>query len=113
MIKTINGIERDGKLYFNCRIFGGVYMYVDYVKGAETSYKLSFAVRDMKNLAGGFYNLIDDGALYEIELLTGKNVVSLPVPESADELEVTLTPTGTPDASTLVKIYVNGDIIGG
>jgi len=112
----------DTAVSYNVRNNLGIYMYLDYTKGAETDITISFTIRDIKqsnlNLLGSEYSLQTVTSLtglnstYQLQLsASGLYMLPVNISESTEWLTANFVFTGsTAVAGGSVKVFVNTDI---
>jgi hypothetical protein len=113
-INALNGDLVGNSVTFNTKMVEGLYLYVKYTKGNETSVTLDFQINDEKHpSASEWFNIITLGdanaaEVYTVVLTTASTlycVVPVPTPESADLLKVTFTYTG--GSSGDIEVWAN------
>lgn len=95
--------------------YTGIILYVDYIKGDESSIKFSFETKDDIDTTSNFYALTDvDGDVYNIVVTgTSKKCFQAPIPISVDlvNVGVEFVDSASPLTEGTINIIVRVDSI--
>ena len=106
------------EVQWDCKKYGGMYLYCDYTKGTEASLDITFTVIDDSEPTSGSFSIIEVAAStgvvtqWNINLSsTIKAVIPIPLPECVDKVNATFTfNTPGPTPGTIVVFGNMADI---